>query len=293
MGRECSWSTRSALGVGCRTKVGTEEEEEKRGRGRRERSGKERAIKAVILWAIAYAVVQSRVVRQGEDKHHCTGEGERLRERGGGGNQLSTSPPPGREAQWDRSRRRHSLTHSFTHTHTHTVKKTHWRAVGSTCRGQKGVLGVPLLASRSTKTQAGPAKKKKKFDGERGVGSPSPVSSPSSATFSSPWENGLSWRGCWRQLSSSTLPWLGGKTLIDFVCGFYFSNLHLLFDELGFYIWKMLFCMFQLMVSLQKPPLSQACPSTFLWSTVPHNHPCLPCPFLHPALLTFKLHIIS
>lgn len=53
-------------------------------------------------------------MRQGEDKHHCIGEGERLRERGGGGNQLSTSPPPGREAQQrDRpGRRRHSLSHT-------------------------------------------------------------------------------------------------------------------------------------------------------------------------------------
>lgn len=59
-------------------------------------------------------------MRQGEDKHHCTGEGEKLREREGGGSgvcvwwggdQLSTSSAPGRGAERDRPSRRDSFIH--------------------------------------------------------------------------------------------------------------------------------------------------------------------------------------
>lgn len=155
-------------------------------------------------------------MRQGEDKHHCIGEGERLRERGGGGNQLSTSPPPGREAQQrDRpGRRRHSLTHTQSQRRTdkhpgQCVEVRRELVWDSECGGRRWAGCSPT--GRQVHESAGPGRKKtkkkrqKESVRERGVSSPGPVSPDSSATSPSPWENGPFWRGCWRRLSSSTL----------------------------------------------------------------------------------------
>lgn len=267
-GRECSWSARRALGVGWRTKTGTEEEEDKRGtkRAKWKRVGDHGC--HTVSYSICCSAEQSGAARGGQASLHRGGE--RLRERRGGGNQLNISPPPGREAQRDRPRRRL----------THTQSKTQWRVARSPCRGRKEPLwdrvpGEPLLNSKSTRAQAGPAKKKKEFDRERGVQSPNPASFDSPATFPSPWGSGPSWRGCWRQLSSSTLQWSEGKALIEFMC----RGCPLLY--LWFCTDKLCVCMHRIcnFTPLQKIP-SQACPSALQSHTV-----ILAYPVLHPRLV--------
>lgn len=99
-------------------------EDEGRDRGRKRRKGKEhRGGKwkgeddhgcHAVSYSICCSAEQSGAAGGGQaSAHRGGGEGKRLRERGGGGNQLGTSPPLGREAQRDRPRRRHSLSQTL------------------------------------------------------------------------------------------------------------------------------------------------------------------------------------
>lgn len=144
----------------------------------------------------------------------AAGGGQASPHRGGGRREETEGERRGRQsAQHLSSTRKRSTagqaqekTLTLTHSQRRADERPGQRVEVKRGAGAGRGSGVPPLAGRSTRAQAGPEEKKESAGERRGVGPPSPVSFDSPATFPSPWGNGPFWRGCWRRLSSSTLP---------------------------------------------------------------------------------------